>query len=88
MPEKEVAEPNWVEEWFPGLLEILKAGDITVEHEDGDWVYHFTFNRKKKTFATVERWPIAIDKVGFSPQERSGRKNAHLSVSHLSGNTD
>src|SRR5436309_10690392 len=72
-PSKEVAEPNWVEEWFPGLLDILKQGDITVEHEDGDWVYHLV-----KTGRTVERLPVSVHKVGRSPQERSGRKNPHL----------
>lgn len=73
-PEKEVAEPRWVEEWDPEILGLLKEfRDIIIEHADGDWRYHLT-----KGDRTVERWPVNVDKVGFSPQESSGRKNYHL----------
>jgi len=69
-PEKEVAEPHWVQEWDNEIFTSLqKFRDITIEHCDGDWVYHLTRNDR-----TVERWPISVDVLGFSPQQKGDRK--------------
>ena len=73
-PEKEVAEPQWVEEWDPELMAILREyRDVIIEHLDGDYVYHLT--RRDRT---VERQSVAVHRVGQSPQERAERKNLHL----------
>lgn len=74
VPEKEVSEPIWFEEWDSNLfLLLLIFRDIIIEHFDGDYRYHIT---KKNT--TIERWSVALDKVGFSTQETTSRKNYHL----------
>ncbi len=69
-PETEVAEARWLLENDPSLLEILLDHDyITVEHFDGDWVYHMAKKSRGKSIS-VYRWPVSIAKVGFGDQEK------------------
>jgi hypothetical protein len=69
-PDKEVADPKWAEEWDLEILQLCKdyPNGITVEHADGDWWYHLTRANK-----TLERFPLALLKVGLSPAERVGQ---------------
>lgn len=76
-PDKEVADPKWVREWDSELLDLLlelTPSGVTVEHADGEWWYHVTRGNK-----TVERFPMAILKVGLSPAERVGKTWRSLS---------
>ena len=69
-PQKEVAEARWLLEHDPELLSILlDYNHVTVEHFDGDWVYHLA--KKAKAKLSVYRWPVSIDKVGFGDKEKS-----------------
>ena len=68
-PEKEVAQARWLAENDPDLLSILLDFEyITVEHYDGDWVYHMS--KRAKNSISVYRWPVSIDKVGFGDKEK------------------
>ncbi len=73
-PEKEVAESQWVIDYDEQLVLLLEVfRDIIVEHEDGDWIYHITKDNR-----TIYRYPVSVHRIGFSPQESSGRKNYHI----------
>lgn len=68
-PEKEVADPKWVKEWDSELWDLLvEYRNLTVEHCDGDWLYHLT-----RTNKTVERYPMSVIKAGLSPAESVGK---------------
>ena len=69
-PDKEVADPKWAMEWDLEIFNLCKEypNGITIEHRDGDWWYHLTRGDK-----TLERFPLALLKVGLSPAERVGK---------------
>jgi hypothetical protein len=74
IPEVEVAEPIWFNEWneqYMLLLEVFR--NLIIEHYSGDYVYHLTKNNH-----SIQRFPIELHKVGFGNQERVNRRNYHL----------